>query len=378
MPGAEFYVAVDNVCAWPNLALLPNGEVAAALYNKPSHGFGCGDIELWVSEDGGRMWRYRSTISDHSDHPEHVRMNHAVGLNMRGEIVVLASGYSAGRDLPHLDVQVCVSQDQGNRWERSSWDAPCETGNVPFGDIVCQPDGALVAALYGTVYADNGTGERAVYSHRSTDHGHTWGEPKLIAATRGETALVRLRSGKWLAAARMDYSPYALVLFASPNDALDWQEIGPITLPAQQPGHLLELRDGRILLTYGSRAINLYGVGARISEDEGASWSIARPLVNVPGPTDCGYPSSVELEDGTIVTAYYAGAREMGYTDPGDEGYGDPEKGLGARAKMPYGFPWHQRYHMGVCRWRPEMLSYYCDHGIPRVEPRRNGLTPSR
>jgi len=45
---------------------------------------------------------------------------------------------------------------------------------------------------------------------------------------------------------------------------------------------------------------------------------------------------------------------------------------------MPYGFPWHQRYHMGVCLWRPEMLPYHSDHGITRVAPRLNGLTPSR
>ena len=81
----------------------------------------------------------------------------------------------------------------------------------------------------------------------------------------------------------------------------------------------------------------LFGVVLRLSEDEGRTWS--RPAVLVSAPftdwhkTDCGYPSSVELADGTIVTAYYFG----------------PQKPEWAR----YGLPWHQRYHMGVARWRP-------------------------
>jgi hypothetical protein len=40
-------------------------------------------------------------------------------------------------------------------------------------------------------------------------------------------------------------------------------------------------------------------------------------------PTDGGYPSTVLLADGTFVTAYYC-----------------------------RGIPAHQRYHMGVVRWR--------------------------
>ena len=34
----ERYVAVDNVCAWPNLTLMPDGAIVAAIFNRPSHG----------------------------------------------------------------------------------------------------------------------------------------------------------------------------------------------------------------------------------------------------------------------------------------------------------------------------------------------------
>ena len=356
MPGAEVYTAIDNVCAWPNLTLLPNGEIAAAIYDQPSHGFGCGNVALWVSDDDGRRWTYRSHVSDHADHPEQVRMNCAVGLNAHGEIVALVSGWSDGRRPPTLDVQICLSGDAGKSWQRSHWQPPPETGRVPFGDIIAKPDGALVAMLYRR--PPNGV--HGSFLYRSADHGRTWGDPQLVAEKCGESAPLLCRNGHWLAAARTDkHSPYKnsafgmaygdalVVLFRSSDDGQTWEELGPVTLPGQHPAHLLELADGRVVLTYGSRVIGLSGACGRISDDQGQTWAVARPVVTAPGPMDCGYPSSVELNDGTIVTAYYGGPREQGH-----------------REDAPCSFPWRQRYHMGVCRWRPEMLAHPLDRII--------------
>jgi len=35
----ERYVAIDNVCAWPNLTMLPNGTIVTAYYcsGTPAH-----------------------------------------------------------------------------------------------------------------------------------------------------------------------------------------------------------------------------------------------------------------------------------------------------------------------------------------------------
>jgi hypothetical protein len=85
---------------------------------------------------------------------------------------------------------------------------------------------------------------------------------------------------------------------------------------------LLRLKDGRILLTYGLRERGHQGIGIRISEDEGKTWQAPTRIVNLEGSTDSGYPSSVQLEDGSLVTAYYSN-----------------------------GIAEHRRYHMGVARW---------------------------
>ncbi len=31
-------IAIDNVCAWPNLTKMPDGSIVAAIFNQPTHG----------------------------------------------------------------------------------------------------------------------------------------------------------------------------------------------------------------------------------------------------------------------------------------------------------------------------------------------------
>jgi hypothetical protein len=72
------------------------------------------------------------------------------------------------------------------------------------------------------------------------------------------------------------------------------------------PPHLLRLQSGAVLCTYGHRR-PLYGVRACLSYDEGETWDIEHEVVlrddGLHG--DLGYPCSVQLPDGTILTVYY-------------------------------------------------------------------------
>jgi hypothetical protein len=66
----------------------------------------------------------------------------------------------------------------------------------------------------------------------------------------------------------------------------------------------MQLSDGRVLLTYGIREKNHQGVGVRISADQGQTWKAPTRLTNLEGTTDGGYPATVQLSDGSLVTAY--------------------------------------------------------------------------
>ena len=75
------------------------------------------------------------------------------------------------------------------------------------------------------------------------------------------------------------------------------------------PSHLLRLRDGRLLMTYGHRR-EPFGNQARVSDDGGHSWSEPMPL-SVDGTTgDLGYPSTVEVGDGTLLTVWYESLKD--------------------------------------------------------------------
>lgn len=72
------------------------------------------------------------------------------------------------------------------------------------------------------------------------------------------------------------------------------------------PPHLLLLRDGQLLCTYGYRKAP-YGQRACFSYDGGRTWDIEHEVIfRADAPNDdLGYPASVQLKDGSILSVYY-------------------------------------------------------------------------
>jgi hypothetical protein len=328
-PPTERYVAIDNVCAWPNLARLRDGTIIATIFNQPSHGRAEGDVECWATTDG-RFWTRRGTAAPHEGAAN--RMNVAAGVANNGDLLVLSSGWSLKRDdhgkvLALVDILapwICRSSDGGRTWQvdKQSFPRALEgrTEFIPFGDILPGGDGALRVACYAR---DLKTKQDGVWMFRSADDGKSWQVQSQISNANNETAIFHLGAGKWLVAARsLGKTRQRLDLFRSEDDGKTWTDAGPATGASQHPGHLTRLRDRRLLLTYGNRIKGQFGVLARLSADEGRTWSDPVTLVSDLVSGDCGYPASVQLADGKILTAYYSN-----------------------------GAPAHRRYHMGVVIW---------------------------
>jgi sialidase-1 len=70
------------------------------------------------------------------------------------------------------------------------------------------------------------------------------------------------------------------------------------------PPHLCLLADGRLLCTYGFRYFP-YEIRCAMSDDGGSTWSDPVTIRTSLGSMDIGYPSSVELAPGRILTVYY-------------------------------------------------------------------------
>jgi Neuraminidase (sialidase) len=322
----ERLVAIDNVCAWPNLTVLKDGTIVATIFNQPSHGSLAGDVECWSSTDG-KAWKKVGTPAVHD--PETNRMNVAAGLAKNGDLVVLASGWSnqqqpgAAKKDPFRDAilraWVCRSADGGKTWQvRKEFPANPIAGMsefIPFGDVIAAGDGSLRASCYAANLAER---THKTWMMRSDDDGLTWSVMALVSDASNETHLIPLGEKKWLAAARHR----EVELFRSTDDGRTWTGEDPVTGRNEINGHLLRLADGRVLLTYGNRVKDQFGVLAKWSSDEGKTWSEPVRLAHSLD-RDCGYPSSVQLAGGQIVTAFYSKLTEN-----------------------------HPRYHMGVAIWQ--------------------------
>jgi len=315
-------VAVGNVCAWPNLTLMRDGTVIALLHDQPSHGQQEGDVECWASSDG-LQWEKRGAVTEHE--PRTIRMNHAAGLARNGDLVVLCSGWtdvkqpgrpkqSAFRDAV-LRPWVLRSSDGGRTWTRREdfpETDPGWTEHIPFGDIWTGEDGALHTSCYQGQFSEPAVSTQTKnwrsWHFRSDDDGLTWRRVSIIGPSHNETGIFHLKGKSWMAAARFNHA--AVDLIRSDDDGATWQaphrvtSIGNGRDQGEINGHLNRLKDGRLLLSYGVRTPGRNGVCAKFSNDEGRTWSEPLRLVTCQG--DCGYPGSVQLPGGSIVTAWYA------------------------------------------------------------------------
>ncbi len=70
------------------------------------------------------------------------------------------------------------------------------------------------------------------------------------------------------------------------------------------PAHIID-HNGTLISTYGYRSMP-YGIRAMFSKDGGQTWDIDNVIVDNGENGDLGYPSSVVLEDGSILTVFYA------------------------------------------------------------------------
>jgi hypothetical protein len=300
--------AIQSVCAWPNLHILPDGTILAAIFNQPCHGMWEGDLDLWASTDHGVSWNFRGRIAPF-DKPNTNRMNCAFGVAKSGDLVALCAGWTErgkpgqrGADYnkcARLTGRVYRSSDQGVTWRALGDIAPSKLDPVvPFGDIHIAADGRLVTTVYGKSADDYGT--RVAESH---DDGLTWSVESSLYEHGNETALLETSPGRWLAAVRLERTVH-VELFESADNTKTWNRVMPVTFPGQVTSHLTRLPDGRILLSYGNRNINNFGVDVRTSSDEGKTWSAPIRIADCP-LSDCGYPDTVSAKDGKLVTAFY-------------------------------------------------------------------------
>jgi photosystem II stability/assembly factor-like uncharacterized protein len=303
---------------FPVVHRLSDGRIAIVLRGGAGHLGIKGRLDLVLSDDEGKTWTKPVVVVDT---PLDDR-NPAFGQAADGTLVVgfLQLGlyddegrYDVNLDRP-VNGLVTRSTDGGSTWsEPVAIGVEDIQGASPFGRMVLMPDRSLLMAIYGE--AVHPPGNRPPYAkrtdhsyvYRSTDSGQTWSRIAEIGDGKqqlNETALLRLPSGKLVAAIRSRSTQ--TWMSQSDDDGRTWTTPRQITPSGVHPGDLCALPDGRLLLTVGDRESG-YGVRGMIARaGQPFDWEERFTLVDDAVSKDCGYPSSVVLGDGRVLTAYYA------------------------------------------------------------------------
>ncbi|MBL8173829.1 MAG: exo-alpha-sialidase [Bryobacterales bacterium] len=299
---------------FPVAISLKNGDVLAVIRGGAPHIGVKGRLDLIRSTDGGKTWSAPWTAVD----GEFDDRNPAMGQLKDGTVVLayaIASGYDetglrfkGGRNDRRFDgVYLVFSKDNGKTWSKPVRDPAiygfyANKGHIsPYGKIIQLPAGDVLMAVYFEFFDERGNQS---YIFRSKDGGRTWGEPVLLGEHFNETGILRMNDGRLLAAMRSQKGGH-IAITESSDQAKTWSKPNQVTADSEHPADLIQLRDGRVLMVFGQRNAPR-GVHAMVSPD-GRTWEKGKHIVLSDGAPngDCGYPSSVEVSKGKVVTLYY-------------------------------------------------------------------------
>lgn len=330
----------DLYHGWPTITRRADGELWAVWSGgRESHICPFGKLCAMSSRDQGETWTYPRVLLDGPlDDRDGGIVETAEGTLLATTFTSLAYEDRILKRILALTDEELEAEEKWNperlrRWlaardrlseeERRNhigqWLVRSTDGGITWSErlptLVGSPHGPCVTRDGRLLYPgkEMGKGAEARYAlTESTDDGLTWQWVTDLPVRPGD------RSGEYHELHMVEAANGDLVLHIrnhNPENKLEtlqcessdggktWSDIRPLGVQGY-PSHLLRLRDGRLLMSYGRR-LKPYGNRARISEDHGRTWS--DPLVISEDGTsiDLGYPSTVERDDGSFLTLWY-------------------------------------------------------------------------
>ena len=320
-----------NYFGWPTAAKLQNGRIAVV-----ASGFRCrhvcpfGKTVIAYSEDGGETYTLPApvidTVLDDRDGGILAFAESSVIVTSFNNTTAFQRGDSecSAYDAAYLDT---VTPDAESAALGVHFRISRDCG-VTFGEIMNSPvtsphgplelrDGTLL--WVGRTFSPDDThrpDEDCVQAHRMYPDGTMEFVGQIDNVRDGDTPLllcephaVLLDDGTILAHMRAqgdDGTVFSVYQSRSADNGKTWTTPERI-LPRKggSPPHILQHSSGMLICTYGYREYP-YGVKAMFSSDQGASWDFGYDIYVNGVSGDLGYPSSVELEDGSILTVFYA------------------------------------------------------------------------
>lgn len=330
---------------WPTLARRSDGDLWVSWSGgRESHVCPFGQVHAMVSKDNGKSWTWPRVLLDGPiDDRDSGLVETAKGSLLVTTFTSLAYEDSLGNARAMAEytdkgwVSRAMPPDQLARWlaaherlddaarkaELGQWLIRSTDGGISWSarvpTLVNSPHGPVSLRDGRLLYAGKElwTETRRIGVCESVDDGLTWRWLAEIPTRPGDDArnsyhelhAVEAADGTIVAHIRNHNQANAgeTLQSESTDGGRTWSQPHPIGVWGL-PSHLLRLQDGRLLMTYGHRRPP-FGNQARLSTDHGKTWGHAMILSADGTGGDLGYPSSVELADGTLLTVWYEASK---------------------------------------------------------------------
>lgn len=322
-------------CGWPTLTRRQNGQLLLVWSGgREEHVCPFGRVDIMRSDDNGATWSWPRTLHDSAIDDRDA----GITETSRGTLLVTtfsSLAYQSGLDRAnreHAAGKPVWENEKRERWLSAHRRIPDDARKQELGTwMLRSTDGGLswsnryrcpVNSPHGPTQLKDGSllyagvqlwdDKRRVGVCRSLDDGMTWQWLADLPVRKEdqnkeyhELHAVECESGKIIIHIR-NHNPNSSreILQCESNDGgQTWttpHRIGVWGLPS----FLLRLQSGRIVMSYGYRR-KPFGNQARYSDDEGRTWSDPMTISNDGIGSDLGYPSTVELADGSLLTVWY-------------------------------------------------------------------------
>lgn len=330
---------------WPTVARRKNGDLWIAWSGgRELHVCPFGQVQVMVSRDEGATWSWPRVLLDGPiDNRDAGVLETQKGTLLVTTFSSLAyeESFKSGKVFTQMSGKGwesgAISEARKQKWaaaharatdaerrgELGQWCVRSDDGGLSWSarirTIVNSPHGPIALSDGRLLYAGKElwTAEKRVGVAESLDDGLTWRWISEIPLRKGdiqayhELHAVEAADGKLVVQIRNHNTEHKgwTLQTESADGGHSWTEPRPICLGL--PSHLLKLRDGRLLMTYGYRH-QPHGNRARLSTDHGATWSEEMVISDDGANGDLGYPSTVELADGTLLSVWYQSNPETG------------------------------------------------------------------
>lgn len=315
--------------AWPGIVRAANGDILVAASERRFHCCPYGREVIVRSKDAGQSWSLPQEIynSELDDRDANLCMTQDGTIilswftsiaferkwgNLVGGWPERAEHVSEIMRKELLGGWMCCSRDIGNTWEKPK--------RMPVGLHISPnilSDDTLIAIGLDPV------DQSVLRTYKSADMGESWYPAGALPCNQGqyENHIMEIAPGKLLAMFRSDSDNDGYLYQSFSTDSGDSWSIPYKTSIWGYPPQLLRLHNGVIMCSYSFRR-KPYSIRAVFSHNKGLTWDTdnIQTIYQWEDEPDMGYPSSIELNPGKILTVFYCSRRDSNETEVLPEG----------------------------------------------------------